>query len=163
MGANPEPGSRAQGRSGSAAGQGQGSVQGAGPRDSRLLQPCRAVPCCAIPRQELSSPSFQAELRLTFLTWAGCPKFLCQGWFPHAPRFVGPLLCYSWPGSTGTSTPTPGEPGITWVPLLQVLFLRGPPGRGTPGHLHRQELRQIRHRGARAGPRHRVLARAHAP
>lgn len=79
-------------------------------QDLGLLQPCQAVLGHPRPAAELSQ--FPAELRLKFLTWAGCLKFLDQELFPHAQRFVGPPR--SWLGNTGMPTPPPREPGITW-------------------------------------------------
>ena len=45
--------------------------------------------------------------------------------------------------------------------IVQVLLVRWQAWQRTSGHLHRQELRQVRHRRPRARPRRRVLARTH--
>ena len=44
---------------------------------------------------------------------------------------------------------------------LRLLLLRGKARERTPGHLYREELRQVWDRGARAGARGGLLARAH--
>lgn len=46
---------------------------------------------------------------------------------------------------------------------LKVLFLCGPERQRRAGHFHWQKLRQVWNRGARAGARGRILARAHPP
>ena len=43
-----------------------------------------------------------------------------------------------------------------------MLQFRRKEGKRPPGHQHRQELRQVRDRGSRTGPRRGILARAHA-
>ena len=44
-----------------------------------------------------------------------------------------------------------------------MLQFRGQARQRAAGDQHRQELRQVRHRGPRAGARGGLLARAHAP